>query len=63
MERVLLYEKINRRVEEMVAKGLVDEVRDLLQKGYSPTLNSMQGLGYKEIIPYIKGEASLPEAV
>lgn len=63
LERPLLYKRINRRVEEMVEKGLVDEVRGLLEKGYSPTLNSMKGLGYKEIIPYIKGEASLAETM
>ena len=63
MKRPLLYERINRRVEEMVAEGLVEEVRGLLAKGYSPALNSMQGLGYKEIIPYLEGKISLEEAI
>jgi tRNA dimethylallyltransferase len=63
MERASLYAVINERVEEMIARGLIDEVRALLARGYSPDLNSMQGLGYKEIIPYLEGKVSLKEAV
>ncbi|HHW92076.1 MAG TPA: tRNA (adenosine(37)-N6)-dimethylallyltransferase MiaA [Firmicutes bacterium] len=63
MERASLYAVINERVEEMIARGLIDEVRVLLARGYSPDLNSMQGLGYKEIIPYLEGKVSLKEAV
>ncbi|HHW55329.1 MAG: tRNA (adenosine(37)-N6)-dimethylallyltransferase MiaA [bacterium] len=63
MDRTSLYSLINERVERMIARGLVDEVRDLLARGYSPDLNSMQGLGYKEIIPYLEGKVSLEEAV
>ena len=47
----------------MMENGLVDEVKKLLDMGYSPNLVSMQGLGYKEIVPYIKGEITLDEAV
>jgi len=63
MDRAALYAVINRRVEEMIARGLVEEVRALLARGYSPDLNSMQGLGYKEIIPYLEGKIELEEAV
>ena len=47
----------------MMENCLVDEVKKLFCMGYSPNLVSMQGLGYKEIVPYIKGEITLDEAV
>lgn len=47
----------------MIDNGLIDEVKKLLDMGYSENLVSMQGIGYKEIIPYIKGEVSLDYAV
>lgn len=63
MDRKELYLRIEKRVDRMMADGLVEEVRNLLNLGYSPELTSMQGLGYKEIILYLKGEASLGQAV
>lgn len=63
MDRELLYRRINQRVDEMLEKGLVEEVRWLLEQGYSPALTSMQGLGYKEIAAYLEGQVSLPLAV
>ncbi|SJZ34152.1 tRNA (adenosine(37)-N6)-dimethylallyltransferase MiaA [Garciella nitratireducens] len=63
MDRQLLYEKINQRVDIMIEKGLIKEVRDLLNKGYDKNLISMQGLGYKEIIQYLEGRCTLEEAV
>lgn len=63
LQRQDLYQKIEQRVDNMLASGLVDEVRQLLRKGYGPGLVSMQGLGYKEIIPYIYGDITLEEAV
>lgn len=63
MERDILYTRINDRVDQMLRDGLVEEVRFLLEQGYGPELVSMKGLGYKEIIPYLKGENSLEEAV
>jgi len=62
-ERQHLYDRINRRVDAMLAGGLVDEVRMLKNKGYSKRMVSMQGLGYKEILAYLDGEYSLDEAV
>lgn len=59
----ILYERINRRVDAMVSAGLVDEVGGLLSEGYKPELVSMQGLGYKEFVPYFSGEISLEEAI
>ncbi|MFO7264139.1 MAG: tRNA (adenosine(37)-N6)-dimethylallyltransferase MiaA [Bacillaceae bacterium G1] len=63
MERSLLYERINRRVDRMLEQGLVEEVAGLLAKGYDESLPSMQGLGYKEIIAYLKGRWTLEQAV
>ncbi len=63
MPRALLYERINARVDAMIANGLVDEVRGLLARGYSPHLPAMSGLGYRQIIAYLNGSTSLDEAV
>ncbi|MBF7097621.1 tRNA (adenosine(37)-N6)-dimethylallyltransferase MiaA [Alkalibacter mobilis] len=63
MDRGKLYERINRRVDMMMECGLVEEVRNLYEKGYDLDLQSMQGLGYKEIVRYLKKELSLDEAV
>lgn len=62
-ERSKIYERIDLRVDLMLANGLVGEVKALMQKGYTRELVSMQGLGYKEIIAYLEGEISLEEAV
>ncbi|HLR42332.1 MAG TPA: tRNA (adenosine(37)-N6)-dimethylallyltransferase MiaA [Pseudogracilibacillus sp.] len=62
MERALLYEQINLRVDGMVEAGLVREVQKLYDAGYEDT-QAMKAIGYKEIIPYIKGEISLEAAV
>lgn len=63
MERAVLYERINRRVELMIEEGLVEEVRGLLDKGYDASMVSMQGLGYKELIPYLYSEITLEKAI
>ncbi len=62
MTREKLYDRINERVDKMINDGLVDEVKDLLEK-YSPDLISMQGLGYKEIVGYLENKYSLDEAI
>lgn len=63
MPREALYARIDRRIEGMISAGLVDEVRGLLAQGYDPALPSMSGLGYRQIIPYLRGESTLAEAV
>jgi tRNA dimethylallyltransferase len=63
MDRQKLYERINQRVDKMLEAGLVEEVRRLLDQGYGSALTSMQGLGYKELIPYLYGEITLEKAV
>lgn len=62
-DRELLYQKIDRRVDEMLENGLVEEVRGLKERGFSKGLVSMQGLGYKEILSYLDGACTLEEAV
>ena len=63
MERQLLYERINQRVDIMIEKGLVNEVRGILDRGYNKELTSMLGIGYKEIIKYLEGKYTLDEAI
>ncbi len=62
-QRDKLYETIDRRVDSMMAEGLVDEVKMLMNMGCRRDSTAMQGLGYKEIISYLAGEISLEEAV
>ncbi len=62
IEREKLYEKINRRVDLMVEKGLVDEVKTLLEK-YDSFPTAMQGLGYKEVKEYLDGETSYNDMI
>ena len=61
MDREKLYERINLRVDKMFEAGLVEEVAEILDMGYTPELVSMQGLGYKEFIPFFEGKCSLEE--
>ena len=63
MPRETLYDRINRRVEQMIRQGLAEEVRRLLEAGVPPESQSMQGLGYKEMIPYLRGEWPMDKAV
>ncbi|MEI2396357.1 tRNA (adenosine(37)-N6)-dimethylallyltransferase MiaA [Paenibacillus phytohabitans] len=63
MDRKILYKRIEERIDQMLAEGLVAEVQGLLERGYSRSLVSMQGLGYKEIAAYLEGETTLEEAV
>lgn len=62
MDRQTLYNQINHRVDQMINDGLVEEVRELLNKGFGHC-QSMQAIGYKEIIPYLKGEMDLETAI
>lgn len=63
MDRALLYERINQRVDLMIEAGLVEEVRVLLDRGFDPNSAAMQGLGYKELVPYLYGEITLEKAI
>lgn len=63
MDRERLYERIDLRVDIMIEQGLFDEVKSLLDKGYTKDLVSMKGLGYKEIIDYYEGNITKEEAI
>lgn len=60
--REQLYKRINVRVEEMIARGWVDEVRSLLGM-FGPDAPGLRSIGYKELISHIRGEISLPQAI
>ena len=62
-ERKELYDLINGRCAEMVERGLVEEVKRLLEKGYSPDLKSLQSIGYRHMALYLRGAVSLEEAL
>lgn len=63
MDRDLLYERADRRLELMIDAGLVEEVRWLLEEGYDWSLPAMSAVGYAEFEPYFQGEATLDEVV
>lgn len=62
-ERQKLYERIDKRVDEMLDHGLLQEVSKLKDMGYHKNMVSMQGLGYKEMLSYLDGELSFEDAV
>jgi tRNA dimethylallyltransferase len=62
-ERKELYQRIEKRVEQMIENGLVEEVKNILKRGYDPQLKPLQSLGYKQVIQYLQGEYDLYEAI
>ncbi len=62
-DRAVLYDRIDRRVDRMMAEGLLDEVRRLMACGIDPQSTAMQAIGYKESAMYLKGQLSYEEAV
>ena len=63
MDRQKLYERINSRVDKMIVKGLVGEIIILKNMGYTSEMQSMKGIGYKEILYYLEGKITFDEAV
>lgn len=63
MDRNKLYERINQRVDIMFEKGLLDECIKLKEMGYDSLMQSMQGIGYKEVLLYLNNHISLKEAI
>ncbi len=63
MPRPQLYERIEARIDQMMDQGLLEEVSHLKDAGYSRSLVSMQGLGYKQLLAYLDGEMTLDEAI
>jgi tRNA dimethylallyltransferase len=62
-ERAELYQRIDQRIETMMADGFLDEVRGLIREGYSGDLKKMGVIGYSELIRHLEGEISLEEAL
>jgi tRNA dimethylallyltransferase len=62
-ERSELYRRIDWRVNNMIRMGLVEEVEQLVKKGYSLSLPSMSGIGYKQICQFLQGEMTLAQAI
>ena len=60
-DRDVLYDRINRRVDIMIKSGLLEEVKCLMDMGYTQELNSMKGIGYKEVMDYYDGKMSLED--
>lgn len=63
VDRDILYERINARVDAMVEEGLIEEVRCLLERGFRDALTAAQAIGYKEIVSYLDGNCTLEEAL
>lgn len=63
VDRAALYDRIERRVDEMMERGLLEETQRLLSMGYGSGLKPMSGLGYKEMIGFLSGEHPLETAV
>ena len=61
-DRQVLYERINKRVDQMYEEGLVEEVRSLFDRGIPETTQSIRAIGYKELYDYFKGNLSLDES-
>ena len=62
MERSVLYERINKRVDIMLEQGLIEEVKSILKK-YNEFPTAMQAIGYKEIVEYFNGDLTKQEAI
>lgn len=62
-EREDIYERINKRYEEMVHSGLLNEIKELLAMGYDENSPGLTAVGYKELLPYIKKQADLSECI
>lgn len=63
MNRDKLYERINKRVDIMFEKGLLNECIKLKEMGYNSTMQSMQGIGYKEVLYYLENKITLDQAI
>ena len=61
-DREVLYNRINKRVDSMIEQGLIEEVKEILKK-YDEFPTAMQGLGYKEVVQYLKGEYTKEEMI
>lgn len=62
-DRTELYDRINKRVDEMINKGLIDEVKSLIENGADINSQAMQGIGYKETVAYLNNQISKEELI
>jgi tRNA dimethylallyltransferase len=62
-QREVLYKRIEKRVDDMISAELVEEVKKILDRGFDSKINSLNTLGYKEIISYLEGEYSIERAI
>jgi len=62
-DRKLLYDRINHRVEEMIEEGLLNEVLKLKKKGFTPELNALNSVGYKEVFEYMDNTINYDEMI
>ena len=63
LPREMLYQRIDERINQMISDGLIEEVKNLLSKGYSPDLPSMSAIGYHEISNYLQNKISYEDAI
>lgn len=63
MDREVLYDRINRRIDRMIDEGLLEEVKVLYDEGFSEDLTSIKAIGYKEFYPYFRGELTLDACI
>lgn len=63
MDREVLYDRINRRIDRMMDEGLLEEVKILYDEGFSEDLTSIKAIGYKEFYPYFRGELTLDACI
>jgi tRNA dimethylallyltransferase len=63
LDRKLLYRRIEKRVDQMIANGLVDEVKEILERGFDPRLNSLQTVGYREVIRFLQAKINFEDMV
>jgi tRNA dimethylallyltransferase len=63
MPRVALYRAVDERVHDQIERGLVAEVRSLLESGIAESAPAMSSLGYRQLLPYVRGESSLEQAI
>ncbi len=62
-DREEIYRRIETRTDEMIQTGWLEEVRSLLSQGHPPELKSLQSLGYKQIVSYLTGKITFPDAI
>lgn len=63
LDREILYDRINKRVDDMIANGLVDEVKSLMANGLTRNHQSMKAIGYRQVAMYLDGEISISDMI